>query len=232
MKRQGLNPRPSGRRARQFVVHAPRQTGKTTPLAALAKDLNEGGQYAAVLFSCERAREIGDDVGAAEDLILQEIAAAGATQESAAELSPPLPWPDTLTGTRLRRGLAAWAERSRLPLVLFFDDIDALCGNSLISVLAQFRAGDNAWPSPFPASVVLCGLRSMRVEIADFFNVSAALVRISDFTQDQVAELYAQHTAATGQEFTPDAVDRTFEYSQSQPWLVNALAREITLLTA
>ena len=66
---------------RYFVVHAPRQTGKTTTLAALAKDLNEGGQHAAVLFSCERAREIRDDVGAAEDLILHEIAAAAATQE-------------------------------------------------------------------------------------------------------------------------------------------------------
>ena len=210
---------------RFFVVHAPRQTGKTTTLAALARDLNEGGQYAAVLFSCGRVREIGDDVGAAEDLILHEIAEA--TQEFAVELRPPSPWPDAPTGDRLRRGLAAWAERSPLPLVLFFDDVDALRGNSLISLLAQLRVGHNARPSPFPASVVLCGLRSMHADTADFFNVSAALMRISDFTRDQVAELYAQHTADTGQEFTPDAVDRAFEYSQGQPWLVNALGSEI-----
>lgn len=215
------------RESRYFVVHAPRQTGKTTTLAALAKDLNEGGQHAAVLFSCERAREIRDDVGAAEDLILHEIAAAAATQEFAAEMSPPSPWPDAPTGARMRRGLTAWAERSPLPLVLFFDDIDALCGNSLISVLAQLRAGHNARPSPFPASVVLCGLRSMRPDTADFFNVSAALMRIGDFTRDQVAELYAQHTADTGQEFTPSAVDRAFEYSQGQPRLVNTLGSEI-----
>lgn len=44
----------------------------------------------------------------------------------------------------------------------------------------------------------------------------------------EVAELYGQHTADTGQEFTEEALTRAFEYSQGQPWLVNALAREIT----
>ena len=32
----------------------------------------------------------------------------------------------------------------------------------------------------------------------------------------------------TGQPFTPEAIDRAYEYTQGQPWLVNALAREIT----
>jgi hypothetical protein len=52
--------------------------------------------------------------------------------------------------------------------------------------------------------------------------------RIGDFTPGQVAELYGQHTAETGQEFTPEAVRRAYGYTQGQPWLVNALAREIT----
>jgi hypothetical protein len=55
-----------------------------------------------------------------------------------------------------------------------------------------------------------------------------ASLRIGDFTPAQVAELYGQHTAETRQEFTPEAVDRAFGYSQGQPWLVNYLAREIT----
>jgi hypothetical protein len=42
-----------------------------------------------------------------------------------------------------------------------------------------------------------------------------------------VAELYGQHTADTGQEFTPAAVKRAVELTAGQPWLVNALAREI-----
>ena len=39
--------------------------------------------------------------------------------------------------------------------------------------------------------------------------------------------LYAQHTAASGQVFTPDALGRCWELTQGQPWLVNALGREI-----
>jgi hypothetical protein len=40
--------------------------------------------------------------------------------------------------------------------------------------------------------------------------------------------VYDQHTQKTGQEFTKDTMDRVFELPQGQPWLVNALAYEIT----
>ena len=36
-----------------FVVHAPRQTGKTTTLRSLARTLTAEGRYAALHFSCE-----------------------------------------------------------------------------------------------------------------------------------------------------------------------------------
>ncbi|MEU6715345.1 hypothetical protein ABZ897_28105 [Nonomuraea sp. NPDC046802] len=52
---------------------------------------------------------------------------------------------------------------------------------------------------------------------------------LGDFTADQIPELYDQHTEATGQEFTKDAVNRVFDLTQGQPWLVNALAHEITI---
>jgi hypothetical protein len=39
-------------------------------------------------------------------------------------------------------------------------------------------------------------------------------------------QLYAQHTTETGQIFTPEAVERAWQLTQGQPWLVNALAYE------
>jgi len=42
-----------------------------------------------------------------------------------------------------------------------------------------------------------------------------------------VAELYGQHTADTGQRFAPGAVEYAYELAGGQPWLVNALAREV-----
>lgn len=222
-----------------FVVHAPRQTGKTTSLAALAKDVNAGGQHAALLFSCEQASYAGDDVAAAGREILETIAAES-TYGLAPELRPPSPWPEASDGSLVRAGLTAWAERCPLPLVLFFDEIDALRGNSLISVLRQLRAGHNARPNPFPASVVLCGLRDVRdyrvaaganpdqLGTSSPFNIMVRSLRMSDFTRAQVGELYRQHTTDTGQEFTPEATDRAFEYTQGQPYLANAIAYEIT----
>ncbi|MDR1040014.1 MAG: hypothetical protein LBR80_07580, partial [Deltaproteobacteria bacterium] len=41
--------------------------------------------------------------------------------------------------------------------------------------------------------------------------------------------LYGQHTAETGQIFEPEAVDRAWHWTEGQPWLVNALARDIVV---
>jgi hypothetical protein len=51
---------------------------------------------------------------------------------------------------------------------------------------------------------------------------------VGDFTPAEVRELYAQHTADTGQVFTEEALALAIEVTAGQPWLVNALAREIT----
>lgn len=221
-----------------FVLHAPRQTGKTTTLGALAADLTAAGTHVALLFSCETAAWTAVDVAAAEVLVLDAIRFQ-AELDLPEEFWPPSPWPDAEVGQRLKMGLSAWARACPLPLALFFDEIDALRDESLISVLRQLRDGFRSRPHAFPSSVVLCGLRSVRdykaasggdpgrLGTASPFNISVASLRIGDFTAGQVAELYGQHTAETGQEFTPGAVERAFDCTQGQPWLVNALAREI-----
>jgi hypothetical protein len=224
-----------------FVVHAPRQTGKTTTLMALARDLTAAGRHVALLVSCERAEAAGDDYGVAGRGILTAIAEEAVARRLPAELMPPSPWPDAAPESRLHSGLAAWARKCPLPIVLFFDEIDALRGNSLISVLRQLRDGFRSRPDSFPASVVLCGLRDVRdyraasggdperLGTASPFNVSVESFLIKDFTREQVTTLYGQHTAETGQEFTSAAVERAFEYTRGQPWLVNSIAREITV---
>jgi hypothetical protein len=49
----------------------------------------------------------------------------------------------------------------------------------------------------------------------------------SGFSQEDVAALYQQHTDDTRQVFLPTAVDYAFYLTQGQPWLVNALARQV-----
>ncbi len=227
---------------RYFVLHAPRQTGKTTTLRTLASELTTEGDIAALMFSCERAKTADDDIGWAESLLLDSLRQAAARSGWPEELLPPDPWPQATPGSRFNEALSEWCRRSPRRVVLFLDEIDALQGASLVSILSQLRDGHNARPEgqPFPTSIVLCGLRDVRdykvasggepgrSNPASPFNIIADSLRLDDFTADQIAELYSQHTQATGQEFTKDALDRVFELTQGQPWLVNALAHEIT----
>ncbi|MFN4786264.1 MAG: ATP-binding protein, partial [Pseudanabaena sp.] len=55
-----------------FVIHAPRQTGKTTAMMALAQELTASGRYTSVMLSLEVGAVFSDDVGAAELAILDE----------------------------------------------------------------------------------------------------------------------------------------------------------------
>ncbi|HUR02147.1 MAG TPA: hypothetical protein VM347_06395, partial [Nonomuraea sp.] len=202
----------------------------------------EGG-IAALMFSCERAKSAGDDYAAAESLLLDSLREAAEWSGWPKELLPPDPWPQVTPGSRFGAALSEWCHRCPRRVVLFLDEIDAMQGNSMVSILSQLRDGHNARPGgrPFPASVVLCGLRNLRdyrvasggdpdrSNPASPFNIVAESIRLGDFTTDEIAGLYGQHTQATGQEFTKDAVDQVFELTQGQPWLVNALAFEIIL---
>jgi hypothetical protein len=50
------------RQKKYFLLHAPRQTGKTTCLLALADYLNAGGEYHAVYANIEAAQAAREDV--------------------------------------------------------------------------------------------------------------------------------------------------------------------------
>ena len=219
-----------------FVVHAPRQSGKTTCLHSLAQKLTAEGRYAALLTSCEVGQAAGGDVerGIAAVLDALRIAAESQLPE---ELRPPASDPATAAESRLLDLLTRWSRRCSRPVVLFLDEIDALVDDLLISVLRQLRTGYNQRPSPFPQSVALIGLRDVRdyrlkvrPEVQSLgnsspFNIKVESLTLPNFTADEVAELYAQHTADTGQPFTPEAQALAFELTRGQPWLVNALAR-------
>jgi len=220
-----------------FVVHAPRQTGKTTTMMALAKEMTAEGKMAVLHFSCEAAHAAGEEYAAAEKLVWNRVIESADTYLPQALRPPPLV--AAPAGALLSANLAEWARRCPLSLGLIFDEIDCLVGNSLISVLRQLRAGFPDRPSAFPASVVLCGMRDVRdyrvasggdpsrLGTASPFNVKVESFKLGDFTREQVEELYLQHSSETGQKFEPQAIGRAFELTRGQPWLVNALAREI-----
>jgi len=220
-----------------FVLHAPRQVGKTTALLQLGRDLTASGAYLAILVSMEVGAPFPHDPGAAELAVLDRWR-ADARARLPPELQPP-PWPDAAPGSRISAALEAWTVAAPRPLVVFLDEIDALQDDTLVSVLRQIRGGYPNRPARFPHSLALIGLRDVRdykvaagggthLGTASPFNIKAESLTMLNFTREDVAALYGQHTAETGQVFLPEAVDRAFALTQGQPWLVNALARQLT----
>ncbi|MCE7986892.1 MAG: AAA family ATPase [Caldilinea sp. CFX5] len=217
-----------------FIVHAPRQTGKTTAMLELARRLTASGRYIAILLSMEVGAGFPEDVGAAEEAILANWQDFIQFQLPP-QLHPPA-WAETSAGNRISSALTQWAKTAPRPLVIFLDEIDALKNAVLISVLRQLRAGFYQRPSGFPASLALIGLRdvrdykvasggSTRLNSPSPFNVAVRSIMLRNFTAVEVRSLLQQHTAETGQPFTPEALDHVFYLTQGQPWLVNALAK-------
>ena len=122
---------------------------------------------------------------------------------------------------------------------MLIDEVDALIGDGLLSVLRQLRSGYNFRPGSFPKSVALIGVRDVRnyriysKEKKDYilggsaFNIKETAIKLSYFSEDDVVALFKQHTDATGQEMEADALDAIYEQTLGQPWLVNAIGREL-----
>ena len=224
-----------------FVLHAPRQTGKTSCLLALEEYLQRSGEYQPLYINVEIAQSAREDVGAAMQAILGKLAAQTYSRLGNPTLNEnwrPLLEKHGPHGA-LEAALALWAESSPQPTVLMIDEIDSLVGDTLISVLRQLRAGYTNRPASFPQSVALCGVRDVRdyqihssrdkaiITGGSAFNIKAESLRLGDFTRPEVETLYLQHTAATGQTFEAGVFDTVWHLTQGQPWLVNALGYEV-----
>ena len=225
-----------------FILHAPRQTGKTSCLLALRDYLNEQGNYIAVYANVEAGQASRNNV---------EFVVKGVCQRIAAELGLVLgnELPDEIYGRvasvaspneLITRYLSSLSMELSRPLIVLIDEIDALVGDSLVSVLRQIRSGYAGRPQHFPQSIVLCGVRDVRdyrivlsnqdiITGGSAFNIKAESLRLGNFTKEEIRDLYMQHTSATGQLFDEACFPMIWEATEGQPWLVNALGYEVTM---
>ncbi|MCP5048562.1 MAG: AAA family ATPase [bacterium] len=223
-----------------FILHAPRQTGKTSLLRSLTTYLNKEGKYTCLHVNIESAQAAREDVRAAMVSIINTLA-----EDALTFLQDPFlkkNWRTILEESdehnALKNALRAWCENSTRRIVLLIDEIDSLVGDTLISVLRQLRSGYENRPEHFPQSIILCGVRDVKdyrmhssktkevVTGGSAFNIKAESLKLGNFTRDEINELYRQHTRETGQGFHDDVFPLVWELTEGQPWLVNALAYE------
>lgn len=229
------------RQQKYFVLHAPRQTGKTSCLLALRDYMNAGTEFYAVYVNVEGGQAKRNNVDAINSGVITDIASRArnvmgndlaeeiATQVLADKIENPIV-----------QFLNRWCRALDRPLVLMIDEIDALIGDSLVSVLRQIRSGYDSRPDQFPISIILCGVRDVRdyrihtsgqeiITGGSAFNIKARSLRLGNFSPEEVHQLYMQHTAATGQEFAPECFPLIWDATEGQPWLTNALGYEVTM---
>jgi hypothetical protein len=73
-----------------FVLHAPRQVGKTTALRSLAESLTREGRHAAALVSMETGAPFSDDIGAAAGVTKLGAARGAAAVTATASRAAPI----------------------------------------------------------------------------------------------------------------------------------------------
>src|SRR6056297_1145603 len=244
---------------RYFILHAPRQTGKTSSLLALQDYINKEGRYKCLYVNIETAQTARSDVPRGMKAILASLNGANSlTFDDDFFFQYLLNGIDTFGGDSvLEEVLSIWSKVNKKKIILLIDEIDALVGDTLISILRQLRSGYAKRPESFPQSIILCGVRDVRdyrifsdrdqqmitggsaVEFSSFtensqglfeekaINLKAKSLTVGDFTREEIKTLYEEHTKETGQEFEEPIFELAWDYTRGQPWLVNALANEV-----
>ncbi|NIM13777.1 MAG: AAA family ATPase [Candidatus Aminicenantes bacterium] len=227
-------------RKKYFVLHAPRQTGKTSYLLALMKYLNNEGTFKCLYVNVEKAQAARENVRAGIRTILQSMASNAFKYLDDSFLNDN--WKQIFAESgefsAIHEALNQWSAKSEKPVVLFIDEVDSLIGDTLISLLRQLRTGYTERPEGFPQNIILCGVRDVRdyrihskleneiITGGSAFNIKTKSLRLGNFNLDEIKKLYKQHTNETGQIFHNDVFPLIWELTEGQPWLVNALGYE------
>ena len=219
-----------------WVLHAPRQTGKTTFLQSWMHEINDKGEAVACYVSVERCQGIGDADRAMPGIY-------HAIRKYARDFDVPVPETDISSSTSiLDEVLRQWAELvAPKPLIVLFDEVDVLEGETMISFLRQLRGGFASRAiGKFPVSVALVGMRDLKDYITASkdgvapnpgspFNIKEDSAELSNFRKEDIIHLFEQRTAENGQQITAEALDYVYEQSKGQPWIVNSLFKRATL---
>ncbi|MBN2532404.1 MAG: ATP-binding protein [Spirochaetales bacterium] len=223
-----------------FVLYAPRHSGKTSCLLALADYLNKNGTYNCLYLNIESAYAAQKDPGMAMKSILSELSSRA--RDFLGDT-----FPETIASEILKEKgpnlalnelLTLWAKNSSKPIVLFFDEIDSVEGNLLISLLRQIRAGYDKRPHLFPHSILFCGIEDLQykkiletekgvITGGSIFNIKGKSLRLKNFDKDEIKYLFMQYSNDTKVKIEEEVFTRLWELTNGLPWIVNALAYEI-----
>jgi len=219
-----------------YVLHAARQSGKTTTVQQLTKQINKAGNYYAFYCSLETVQPLPEpERGMPAILACIKMSAETYNLPSTEIFSN---YKNEDFNIMIYQSLSAYCKILDKPLIVFFDEADCLSEGTLIIFLRQLRNGFiEREQKPFPQSISLIGMRNLREYKSRYrtsestgsvspFNIITKSLTLKNFTYENIVALYKQHTDETEQIFETSAIEKVYYYTSGQPWLVNAIARE------
>jgi hypothetical protein len=213
-------------RGRYFSMFAPWQSGKTTFLAEIRKELHNDQSYVVIILSFERYKDL--DKTQFYELIEEELYSQLVSRLREVNCEKIEKVEQFLNNHHLTGHISfgkLFAELNRIitfkKIVIFIDEFDGIPTNELANFLTALRDLYQKYKGVKQKALYSIGLIGIR-DITKLVVGGVSPFNIADQV-DLPPELYAQYTEETNQPFTEKAVTMIYEETGGQPWLVNRL---------
>ena len=224
---------------RYFSIFAPRQSGKTTFFESFCSELEKDPAYISILLSFQDYKGLAGSQfyrliqeGINEQL-LQRLADIRCDRLDAVRtLLATQDITDNISFRKLFQALNRTIKSKKI--VIFIDEFDGIPLHELENFLTTLRELYQKYKKRTDKalySVGLVGIRNITKLIVGGvspFNI-ADQVSFPPFSLKNVHDLYGQYTEETNQLFTDGAVEKVYEETGGQPWLVNRLGTILTV---
>jgi len=224
---------------RYFSIFAPRQSGKTTFIEGLARELYNDPTYIVIKLCFQNFnsisvknfyKEIEKEFYIQLTNRLREVNCDKC--DVIEEFLKKHRLTDHLSFQELCEELNSILRFKKI--VVFIDEFDGIPGKELTNFLTTLRKMYQKYNNATQKSLYSIGLIGIRNVVklivggVSPFNI-ADHIELQPFSLKNVSDLFAQYTEETNQPFTEEAVKKIHEETAGQPWLVNRLGTILTV---
>ncbi|MDQ1353330.1 MAG: hypothetical protein QG657_3636 [Acidobacteriota bacterium] len=226
-------------RGRYFSIFAPRQSGKTTFIKEICRQLHGDPTYVAVLLSFQKYKNL--DKTQFYQLVEKTMYSQLIDRLSEVKCEKSGTVKQFLDAHHLTDHISfstLFEELNHIlrfkKIVIFIDEFDGIPLIELENFLSTLRDLYQAYKDVEQKalySVGLIGIRNITKLVVGGvspFNI-ADNIKLPPFSLKNVRELYTQYTEETNQPFTEDAVKKVYAETNGQTWLVNRLGTILTV---
>jgi len=203
-----------GKSGHFFTIWAPRQTGKTWLLRQVKKKIEKKHSDKFIVASMSMQGVIPDDDGNVDFPAFIPNFSRDAFGIKTENANPA--WQDWINLFHKEQ------KNFDRPLILFIDEFDSLPPKIIDRLVTLFRDMFLNHENYVLHGLALIGVRAVlgaESERGSPFNIQRSL-HVSNFTREEVKDLYNQYQKESGQQTEPEVVDNVYESTRGQPGLV------------